>query len=257
MRVVDVVGGIDPDFDLAAFEAAYLGADRPERPGRPWVMTNFVVSADGSAAADGRVGVLTDPLDQHLFKLLRSIADVIFVGAATVRAEGYGPHNPSSDQRAARAGRGQAPTAAIAVVTASGDLDPGSPLFASPEQRTRIVTSAAAADHVRDRLGTAAELVVAGSDVVDLEGAVQQLGAGGARVVLCEGGPALLAELLGRGLVDEMCVTLSPLLLADPVRMIPAGALPAALPMALAGCLRYRDHVFLRYLLHRSTGGRP
>lgn len=175
MRVVEPVS-IEAGFDLAAFEAAYVNASRPVRAGRPWVMTNFVVSPDGSAASDGRVGVLSEPLDQHLFGLLRSIADVILVGAATVRAEGYGPHNPSPQQRSERVGRGQPPTAPLAVVTASADLRPESALFASPEQITQVFTSASAADRARDRLGTSAELVVAADEEIDLDQALRHLG---------------------------------------------------------------------------------
>lgn len=248
---------IEQSFDLAAFEAAYLNADRPGRAGRPWVMTNFVVSADGSAASEGRVGVLTDPLDQHLFTLLRSLADVILVGAGTVRAERYGPHNPSPDQRSARLERGQPGTAPLAVVTSSGDLDPGSALFASPEQVTRVVTSASGADTAHARIGSSAEIIVAGDDEVDLVDAVEQLGALGAAVVLCEGGPMLLGRLLSAGLVDEMCVTVSPQLLADPVRMLPSGSLPAAMHMTLARCQEYRSHLFLRYLIDDPRVGRP
>jgi hypothetical protein len=115
-----------------------VNPERPQRAGRPWVMTKFVVCPDGSEASDGRVGALSEPLDQHLFGLLRSIEAVIVVGAATLRlpAEGYGPHNPCSGQRCARVGRASRPWAPPAVETASGDLRPGSALFASPEQTT-------------------------------------------------------------------------------------------------------------------------
>jgi hypothetical protein len=63
--------------DLSAFERSYLDVDRHPASGRPWVLSNFVVSLDGSAAVGGRVGELSDPVDQSLFRLLRSLADVM------------------------------------------------------------------------------------------------------------------------------------------------------------------------------------
>jgi riboflavin biosynthesis pyrimidine reductase len=246
---------IEEGFDLTSFEASYVNVDRAGLNGRPWLMTNFVVTPDGSAASDGRVGMLTEPLDQHLFGLLRSLADVILVGAGTVRAEGYGPHNPNSHQRNARAERGQPPTAPLAVVTASGQLPPDSALFAAPEQTTQVITSASAAERTRDRLGSSAEVLVVGDEEVDLGQTVRQLGDRGARVVLCEGGPALLGGLLSLGLVDEMCLTVSPMLLGDHVRMLPAGALPAPVDLVLASWQEYRSHLFLRYVMNRPAGG--
>jgi riboflavin biosynthesis pyrimidine reductase len=251
MSAADSSGWKD-GFDLSSFEATYVRAHRPAPAGRPWVMTNFVISPDGSAAVDGRVGVLSDPVDQHLFRLLRSIADVIMVGAGTVRAEGYGPHNPSPEHRAARIGRGQPPTAPLAVVTAGCDLDPTSALFASSEAGPLVITGGSAPRQARERLAASAEVVLAGDDQVDLAEALRLLAAAGARLVLCEGGPALLSRLLDEGLVDEMCVTIAPVLLADPVRMLPSGSLTARTNMILASHREHGGHLFLRYLMNES-----
>ena len=58
---------------------------------RPALRVNFVASADGAATLDGRSGGLGNANDQHILGLLRQLADVLVVGAGTLRAEGYGP----------------------------------------------------------------------------------------------------------------------------------------------------------------------
>src|SRR5690348_7248010 len=140
----------------------YLDADRPAPPDRPWVLANFVVSPDGSVATGGRVGGLTSPADQALFHLLRSAADVVLVGAGTVRAEGYGPHRPTDEQRAWRADAGFAPTAAMAVVSAGLRLDLESVLFTRAEARTVVVVPGGSDETALRRVAEVADVVVAG-----------------------------------------------------------------------------------------------
>lgn len=216
--------------------AALYGRERPRRGERPWVMANFVASVDGSAAVAGRTRDLSGAADRALFRRLRSQADVVLVGAGTVRAEGYGPV------------RGENP-APIAVVSRSLDLDWDSALFAEAAVPTLVVTCAAADPARRARAEQAAELVMAGDHWVDVGKAVAQLGRRGHRLVLCEGGPCLLGELVVADLLDELCLTLSPLLAggAGP-RIITGAVVPAPLPLRLASVLEDDGHVFLRYL---------
>jgi hypothetical protein len=116
----DATGGAAADL-----VRTYLDVERPARADRPWVVADFVVSPDGSVATGGRVGGLSSRSDQQVFHLLRAAGDVVLVGAGTVRAEGYGPHRPTEQDRAWRSARGLPPAAAVAVVTAqqSGGAD--------------------------------------------------------------------------------------------------------------------------------------
>lgn len=228
---------------------SYLDPARPAPPDRPWVVANFVVSPDGSVATGGRVGDLSSPTDQHVFHLLRSAADVVLVGAGTVRAEGYGPHRPTDEQRAWRVDAGLTPTAAMAVVSAGLRLDLGAALFTKAESRTVVVAPAGSDATARQRIAEVADVVVAGEEAVDLAAALRVFRERGSRVVLCEGGPMLLGELLAARLVDELCLTLAPMLVADPLRLLPDRALLGPHDMSLASVLEDDGHLFLRYLL--------
>lgn len=197
--------------DLEAMVAAEA---RPPRPGRPWLLVNMVASLDGAIAVDGRSGGLGGPADKAMFSALRGIADVILVGAGTVRAEGYGPPRPSDATRAARRARGQAEAPRLAIVTRSLALDPAARCFADAEAGAPpcVVTCASAPDDRRAELDQVARVVSVGDDAVDLHGALADLAADGAGVVLCEGGPSLNGDLAAAGLIDEWDLTLSPLL---------------------------------------------
>lgn len=214
----------------------YGGDDRSRSGDRPWVMANFVVSLDGSAAVEGRTRRLSGPADRALFRLLRSQADVVLVGAGTVRAESYGPV------------RGECP-APIAVVSRSLDLDWDAALFTEAAVPTLVVTCGWADADRRAQAERAAEVIMAGDQWVDIWEAVAQLGRRGHRVVLCEGGPCLLGELVVADLLDELCLTLSPLLAggAGP-RIVRGAVVPGPRPLRLASVLEDDGNLFLRYL---------
>lgn len=185
--------------------AVYAADARPAPAGRPWVLVSMVSSVDGATAVGGVSGPLGGPADHRVFAAIRQVADVILVGASTVRAERYGP--------ATR--RGDRPPPRIAVVTASGDLDPGLRLFAAADPSLApplVLTCEACPPGRREALDAVAEVVVAGAGRVDLAVAVGALGERGARVVLAEGGPALNGQLLAAGLVDEWCASYAPVL---------------------------------------------
>lgn len=182
--------------------------------GRPWLRVNFVMTLDGAVAVDGRSSPLGGPGDKRVFDTLRDLADVVLVGAGTVRAEHYGGARVSAAQRARRIAGGQTPAPSIAIVTESGRLDPASRVFAEAEATAPpLVFTTADADV--DAL-TAAGAVVhrSGGDRVDLAGVLAHLAAAGRGRVLCEGGPRLFGELLTADVVDELCLTISPLLTA-------------------------------------------
>jgi riboflavin biosynthesis pyrimidine reductase len=225
----------------------------PPRPGRPWVLLNMIASADGATAVEGRAGGLGGPADTRVLSLLRNVADVVLVGAGTIRAEGYAPHRPSNTTRARREARGQRPTAAFAVPTASLDLDPSASLFteAEPQSRTIVFCPAAVDPQRRARLEAVADVVTAGETTVDLGRVFDELWGRGARVVLCEGGPTLNGQLLVEDRIDELCLTISPRLVGGPaLRVVSSPLAPAGpVPLRLDRVLEADDgFLFLRYV---------
>jgi riboflavin-specific deaminase-like protein len=198
--------------DVDDVDALVAAEVRPVPADRPWLLVNMVASLDGAISVDGRSGGLGRPADKVVFSALRAVADVVVAGAGTVRAEGYGPARPTEAQRAARRARGQAEVPAVAVVTRSLELDLATPLFTAAVVPTIVVTCDAAPPERRRAAEAVADVVVAGHDDVDLAAALSELGARGASVVTCEGGPHLNGDLLAADLVDEWDLTIAPLL---------------------------------------------
>lgn len=187
---------------------------RPENPSVPLLRVNMVASADGRATdRAGRSGGLGGPGDREVFRSLRALADGILVGAGTARTEAYGPHRVALHLAPRRRADGRTRPAAIVVVSRSLQLDAASRLFTEAETPTVVLTCAAAPGSAREALRAVAEVVVAGEDEVDLPLGLQRLRDElGIRHVLCEGGPLLNGALLACGLVDELCLTVSPVL---------------------------------------------
>jgi riboflavin biosynthesis pyrimidine reductase len=193
------------------------------------VRANFVISLDAAVSVGGQSAALGGLADMDLFATLRALTDVVLVGAATVRAENYGPAKVAPAGIERRKERGQAPIPPIAVVTRAGDLDTGS-LFFSREPvhglvppRPVILTCDAMPADRRAALARVADVVSCGHDAVDEVAALAALRERGLAQVLCEGGPTLLAALVKAGLVDELCLTHSPVL-AGPGRQYLLGA---------------------------------
>ena len=219
-------------------------------PDGPWLRANMVSSADGAANLDGASAPLSSDTDRRLFALLRALSDVIIAGAATVRTEKYKPARTQEPWRHLRDGR--PPTPPIAVVTARLDLDPASRLITeAPEYaRTIVITTAQAPADRRAELARHTDVIVAGEETVDLKAAVSALAERGYRRMLAEGGPHLLAQLLEARLMDELCLTIGPLMAGPGASRIVAGALPTAppLPLTLAHVLEDDGFLFCRYL---------
>lgn len=186
--------------------------------------------------------------DKALFARLRSLADVIVVGAGTMRAEGYGPARLGPELRAARQAWGLPPAPPIAVVTRSCRLDWVSPFFTEAEQRPVVITVGTAGTVDRRRAEDVAEVIVAGEHDVDPARALAALAGRGAGNVLVEGGPTLNAQLAAADLIDELCLTVSPMMLAGDARRIVAGApLRHPVPLGLAHVAEEDGFLFLRY----------
>jgi riboflavin biosynthesis pyrimidine reductase len=184
-----------------------------------------------------------------VFALLRTLSDVILVGAATVREERYKPARPQGLWRDLRAGR--PPTPPIAVVTRRLDLDPESPLItaAPPHARTIVITTAGAPQDIRAELARHADIIIAGQETVDFKAAVGALAGRGYRRMLAEGGPQLLAQLAEAGLLDELCLTISPLMAGPGASRIVAGTPGTGppLPLTLAHVLEADGFLLCRY----------
>lgn len=240
------------ELDEAAIAAAY--AYPAEAASRTWVRANMVSSTDGGAQLEGKSQGLSGPTDMRIFHVLRQLADVILVGQNTVLRETYAPVRPREEFAALRAAAGQAPAPAIAVVCDDpSQLDYTAPLFMGPEARTVVIgTRAAAATPAWAAASRAAGAVVASApghdDEVDLRLAAIALAERGWTRVLCEGGPMLLANVAAAGLLDELCLTVSPQLTAGPGKRITHGPpLEPPQPLELAALLEDDGFLFARY----------
>ena len=191
-----------------------------------WVRGNMIASLDGGATDDGKAGGLAGAGDRALFSLMRHAADVVLVGAATVRIENYSGAQSSVAQRQARQRRGQAEVPPIAVVTQGGDLDPAALLFTRTEVPPLILTCTNSVDDTRRRLGSVAEVIDAsGADPNSVDGAAALKLLADRRLfrVLTEGGPLILSLLIEAGLLDELCLTVAPILVGGMARRIVTG----------------------------------
>ncbi|MDP9402643.1 MAG: dihydrofolate reductase family protein [Actinomycetota bacterium] len=217
---------------------------RPPHDRRPYVLVNMVLSADGAITVAGRTKEMSSPADELVFHLLRSLPDVILAGAQTVRTEHYGPPRVNDERQARRVARGQAPQPTIAVVTRSLQLDLSSPLFT--ESRPIVICPI---DVDVTDVAKVADVVQAGEGDVDLTGALRQLHERGVEIVLCEGGPTLNGDLARQGLIDELCLTVAPILVGGDLGtgILGRTRLPMTLPLELAQVLKEGDDLLCRY----------
>jgi riboflavin biosynthesis pyrimidine reductase len=239
---------IFPSDDGTELDDAGLAAAYAYPAGRAWLRANMVMSADGAAHANGRSAGLSSPGDMRVFGILRVLADVVLVGAGTARTEDYKAARRRPELAALRDGRPEAAT--IAVVTRSLDLDLAGPMFtdAAPDATTIVITTASAPAASRAEAAKVADVIVAGETEVDLAAALAALHERGLRRVNCEGGPHLLRDLVAAGLLDELCLSLSPLLTGPGAGRITAGPPFGARPMTLAGLLAEDGFLYCRYL---------
>jgi riboflavin biosynthesis pyrimidine reductase len=246
----------DAGVELDELVARY--AYPPLAPGRAWVRANMVASADGAAWHEGASRALSSPGDMRVFGVLRAVADVVVAGAETVRRERYRPARAREAFAERRAAAGQAPAPVIAVVSESLELDFAEPLFTSPVVPTLVLTGAAApAERVAAAEAAGAVVVVAGEGAgADPVRVVRELAARGLGRVLTEGGPRLLGSFVAAGVVDELCLSLAPLLVAGDAPRIAFGAEPSApARFRLRSVLEEDGFLFTRYV--REPGRDP
>jgi riboflavin biosynthesis pyrimidine reductase len=207
----------------------------------------MISTLDGAITIEGRSGLLGGPADRNVFQVLRSVADIILVGAGTARAEGYGPVMLDDQLRARRAARGQSDVPPIAVVTGTGNLDWSAPFFTEADARPVVVTTSACDTGARRRAEAVADVLIAGEERVDPAEALHQLSLAGYRSVLLEGGPGLNADVVHAGLLDELCLTLSPRLVAgDGTRVLAGPELMPPLQLRFVHLLEQDGFLFAR-----------
>ncbi|MFF0813976.1 pyrimidine reductase family protein [Rhodococcus sp. NPDC003318] len=246
MRRIDIEGYLTsahPPLHDAEIRDLYA---YPADPTVPWVRVNFVSSIDGAVTTDGTSGGLGTAADRQVFTALRELADVIVVGAATVRAENYGGAKPDAATRDRRIARGQAPVPPIAVVTASAHLDPDHRLLTDTAVPPLVVTGRnAPADRTSALTAAGATVIPVGDVTVPTAALLGALAERGLHRVLCEGGPTLFGQLLADDAVDELCLTTSPVLVAGGSGRIAHSPAAAPRPMRRAHVLADDDGTVL------------
>ena len=202
---------------------------RPHADGRPWFIVNMVASLDGATAVTGRSAGLSGPADREVFHALRALAGVVVVGAGTARAEGYRPPRTAGQS--------------IALVTKAMRFDGLDALLASGRALAITVEDSPAGP-------AGIDVIRAGRGEVDLHGALVMLrDRTGADVALCEGGPHLNGAAFAAGVVDELCLTISPLVVAGAANRVVAAQEPLDPPVGftLTQVCESEGSLLLRY----------
>jgi riboflavin biosynthesis pyrimidine reductase len=208
--------------DRAPVTADDLVGDAAAPEGRPWVSGIMVSSLDGRATLDGTSRKLGGPQDLQMLLALRRRADALIVGPGTVAAEGYGP----------------LPCPAV-LVSRSFRLPWEAGLFAAPGQKVLVYTRA---DGPVPDVPADVELVPED----DLRAVVADLRSRGVERLLCEGGPTVNRALLDAGVLDELFLTLSPVVSGDSGPPIITGGDPSAL-LTLRSVATADGDLYLRY----------
>lgn len=216
---------------------------------------NMVSSIDGAAAIDGRVGTLSGPADGVLLHELRTLCDVLLVGAGTIRAEGYGPLRLDEEQQRRRTDAGMEPVPRLAVLTRTLHLDLTASVFTDATARPLLFVTESAPASRREAAAQVGDVVVSGQTDVNLSSVASELARMGLPRILSEGGPHVLASMYAADLVDELCLAIAPMVTAGAGLRITAGPLLAPTrSMQLAHVLEHDGFLFLRYA---RAGGQP
>ena len=217
---------------------------------RPFVYVNMIMTLDGRTAVDGRSAALGGEADLETLLELRTLADAVLIGTGTLRAEGYARLLGNPERRARRVADGMAEDPVAVLISRRFDIPWEAGLFAAPEQPVLIYSEVEGA--VPDV--PAPVEVVAPASLAD---ALADLRRRGVRTLLCEGGPTLNRSLFAAGLVDELFVTLAPLLTGDDSEesILAGGRLPVPADLTLLSVRQAGSELFLRYAV--TGGGAP
>lgn len=248
-----------PDPATMELDALYAGLTlpTPSDPHSAWVAACMVSSLDGAVAVNGRSGDLGGAADRIALSRLRGSNDVSLVGAATVRQEAYGPLTGSARRRRDRVARGLRPAPRLAILTASGDLDPGMRVFEDPAEAPIVLAGARASPGRLRALWDVAEVrqleAGAGIDPREVVGVLVRLGL---RRILLEGGPRVNAAMVEAGLVDEFFVTIAPSAVGGRSARIVQGGDEAVTPLTLVSAFEHDGDLLLRHRRHPTPGVR-
>ena len=216
---------------------------------RPFLYLNMIATADGRAAVDGRTEAMGDAADLAVLLELRTLADAVLVGTGTLRAEGYDRLVRAAERRGRREAAGLAGDPLAVLISRGFELPWDAGLFAAEDQPVLIYTAA------RGRPpGVAAPVEVVRLAEPTPAAVMADLGRRGVRALLCEGGPTLNRALLDAGVVDELFLTVAPLLTGDDAEpaIVAGGPLAARADLRLRWVLRHGDELFLRYAVGRD-----
>ncbi|MDQ0769497.1 riboflavin biosynthesis pyrimidine reductase [Pseudarthrobacter defluvii] len=222
----------------------------------PHVSFNFVSSLDGAATLNGRSGGLGNAADRRIMVLLRRTADILLLGAGTVRTEGYSGDLIGADGVQWRQDNGKNDRPSLAVVSGSLRIDPDLPFFTSTPQRPMVITTAEASRVRRRSLEKVADVITCGQRRLDVDLLVRELKRRGHSRIHSEGGPHLFGTFQQAGRVDELCLSVSPVLAGGSGTRIAVSSQENSDPrrMHLQHVLRCGDMLFLRYLAHHGSG---
>jgi riboflavin-specific deaminase-like protein len=223
---------------------------------RPYVLLNMISTLDGRASIGGRSGALGEEADKQLFHGLRTAVDAVMAGAGTIRAERYRRLVRDEPGRRIRRERGLAEEPLACVVSKRLQMPPNIPLL--NEDGARVVVITPSTHTVADIGGQIDYIRTEHNGALDLRGALAQLRERfGVRTLLCEGGPHLNSQLLASGLVDELFLSLSPMLAGDDptgaaLRIVAGASLEPPVALELVAAFEHDSHLFLRYRVTRS-----
>ncbi|MEU2236325.1 pyrimidine reductase family protein [Streptomyces vietnamensis] len=244
--VTDMTAAADREWSLDALADAYAYPEGDD----PWLRANMVSSLDGAGQHEGRSQPLSSEADMRIFGILRGLADVVVVGAETVRLEGYRPARAREAFAVRRAAAGQGPAPVIAVVSASLNFDFSLPLFTEPLVPTLVLTGAAAPPERIEAARAAGAVVLIAGDGPGVEPAraVAALAERGLRRQLTEGGPRLLGQFVAAEVLDELCLTVSPTMTAGDAQRIAGGpSVAAPTRFQVASVMEQDGFLFTRY----------
>jgi riboflavin-specific deaminase-like protein len=237
-----------PDPGEVEVDAQYtrLGLEELAHDDRPWVVTNFALTVDGQATIEGRSGPIGSATDTRVLQLLRTQVDAVMIGAGTMRTERYGRIVSDPELRGLRERvEGLAPDPLAVIVTGTMDLPWDAGLFESGFGRVLLLT---ASDEEPPRTKTSVRVGRHPAEGVDLRGALERMRRErGVRSLLCEGGPRLHANLVERGLVDELFVTTAPKLAGGTGPTLLAGAPPVTHGLETVWLCEDDGELFARY----------